>query len=72
VVLIECYKWKSDPIVKKCGPSCLQNVLRVVRKARDVGLQRTNLVDGETKQTVRGVNDELEHGSYLYWKGMVE
>lgn len=34
--------------------------------------QRTNLVDGETKQTVRCVNDELEHGSYLYWKGMVE
>jgi hypothetical protein len=28
--------------------------------------QRTNLVDGETKQTVRCVNDELEHGSYLY------
>jgi hypothetical protein len=34
--------------------------------------QRTNLVDGETKQTVRCVNDDLEHGSYLYWKGMVE
>lgn len=28
--------------------------------------------DGEAKQTVRCVGDELDSGSYLHWKGMVE
>lgn len=34
--------------------------------------QRTNYSDGEPKQVVRCVNDELESGPYLHWKGMVE
>lgn len=34
--------------------------------------QRLSYVDGEPKQVVRCVSDELEGNSYLYWKGMVE